>query len=126
MEIYEYERCMTDNGGWSALYFSTKNGNYKLVSFFACHGTDINFKTNIDLHYLHIAAYSGHLNLGRKLIEMYKFDVHATDESGCAATHHSERGGSYKLVTCFTSLGTNQCPSQNKQWLELPTYWSRL
>lgn len=86
----------------------------------------LTLKTNIDLHYLHIAAYSGHLNLGRKLIEMYKLDVHATYESRCAATHRSERGGSYKLVACFTSLGTNQYPSQNKQWLELPIYWSRL
>ena len=96
-----------DDGGWTALHFSTRNGSFELVNFFADKVTDIYVKTIAGENCLHIAARKGHLNLCKTLIDSFNFDVHLTDNEGWTALHHSAHNGSYELVRFFTGMGAD-------------------
>ena len=107
VEKHKFDVNLADNHGWTALHHSARNGSYDLVTFFTEPGTDIHLKTNNDQNCLHIAAFNGHLNLCKTLVEKHKFDVNLTDNDGWTALHHSARNGSYDLVTFFTDLVTD-------------------
>ena len=98
---------MADNLEWTALHASAQIGSYKLVTYFADIGTDIHLKTNDGRNCLHIAAFEGHLNLCKALIDRHRFDVHVTDNDGWTALHFSAQSGSYKLVAYFADIGTD-------------------
>ena len=98
---------LTDNDEWTALHHSARNGSYDLVRFFNDLGTDIHLKTKSGQNSLHIAAFNGHLNLCKALVEKHKLDRHMTDKYGWTALHHSAASGSYDLVSFFTGLGTD-------------------
>ena len=70
-------------------------------------GTDVQLKTNDGSNCLNIAAYQGHLNLCKMLIDKHKVDLHLTDNYGWTALHCSARSGNYDLVAYFTEMGTD-------------------
>ena len=76
---HNFNVYMTDNYGYASTHFASSMGSYKLVKFFLEKGTDILLKTECGLTCLHIAAYHGHLNLSKMLVNKHNFDVHLTD-----------------------------------------------
>ena len=95
---------VTDSNGWTAIHYSVVNGSYKLVTYFADMGADIYLKDNLGQNCLHIAAFSGHLNLCRTLLDKYNFDVHKKSNTGWTALHYSARNGSHRLFTFFANM----------------------
>ena len=65
---------MTDKDGYAALHHSTRNGNYKLVTFSVDMGTDNNFEENLSCNFLHFGAFYGHVNLCKIHADTYNFD----------------------------------------------------
>ena len=97
---------MADNGGWTALHFSARNGSYELIIFFTYLGSDINLKTNDGGNCLHTAVLYGHLNLCKKLIDKQNFDVNMADNDGWTPLHYSARNRSYELLSFFAEMET--------------------
>ena len=104
---HNFNVYMTDNYGYASTHFASSMGSYKLVKFFLEKGTDILLKTECGLTCLHIAAYHGHLNLSKMLVNKHNFDVHMTDNKGSTAIHFSAARGSYELIKFFIDKGTN-------------------
>ena len=104
---HDFDVCVADNDGWTALHYSTRSGTYSLITYFVDMGTDIYLKTNYGKNCLHIAALYGHLNLCKALENRYNFDIHAADNDGWTAVHFSVRNGSYQLVKYFTNMETD-------------------
>ena len=98
---------VADKHGWAAVHFSAQSGNCQLVAYFAEMGTDVHLKTNDGSNCLNIAAYQGHLNLCKMLIDKHKVDLHLTDNYGWTALHCSARSGNYDLVAYFAEMGTD-------------------
>ena len=98
---------ITDNEGYTTLHFSAISGSYELISYFVHMGADIYLKTKYGNNCLHIAAFSGYLNLCKTLIDNDKFDVLISDNEGYTALHHSLKTGSYELMKYFVDMGTD-------------------
>ena len=107
IDKHKFDANVPDNDGWRALHHSGAIGSYELVSFFASKGADAHLKTKTGKTCLHVAAYYGHLNLCKTLIDKHKFDVNAADNDGSTALHESARSGSYELVSFFANKGTD-------------------
>ena len=97
----QFDPHMTNNNGWSGLHCAAQNGSYELVKFFIDKGTDILLKTKFGTNCLMIAAFNGHLNLCKTLINKHNYDLYMTDNMGSAALHCSAINGSYELVKFF-------------------------
>ena len=98
---------VADKRGWTAVHFSAQSGNCQLVAYFAEMGTDVHLKTNDGSNCLNIAAYQGHLNLCKMLIDKHKVDLHMTDNDGWTALHYSAQSGNCELVAYFAEMGTD-------------------
>ena len=107
VEKQNFDVYASNKNGWTALHHATRSGSFELFKFFIDLGTDINIKTNFGINCLHVAAFYGHFDLCKTLVEKHKFDVHMTDNEGWTALHASVRSGSYELVTFFTDLGND-------------------
>ena len=103
----KFDVNIADNEGYTALHHSARSDSYDLVTYFVHIGTDIYLKTKHGINCLHIAAFSGYLNLCKTLIDNNKFDVHIADNEGYAALHYSARTGSYELMKYFFDMGTD-------------------
>ena len=101
---YKFDVHVGDKNGWTALHFSAANGSYQFVKFFADIKSDILVKTNDGENCLHIAASYGHLNLCKKLIDEYEFDVHLPDNNRWTPLHVAAKNGSYELIKYFTYM----------------------
>ena len=101
---HKFDVCMADNDGWAAHHFSSRNGSYELLTYIADIGANIYLETNDGKNCLHIAAWYGHLNLCKALIDKHKFDVYMVDSDGWAALHFSARNGNYNLHTYFANI----------------------
>ena len=97
---------LADNDRWRTLHISVKNGSYELLNNFNDIGTGIVLRTNDGSNCLHIAAFHGHLNLCKKLIENLNFDGKMTDNDGWSALHYSARNDSHDLVIYFAEMGS--------------------
>ena len=64
-------------------------------------------KTNNSSNCLHIAASNGHLNLCRKLLENFNFDISLTDRKGWNALHYATKGGDLELFCFFIQKGSD-------------------
>ena len=104
---HNFDVQLPDNNGYTALHYSSGNGSYSLVKFFADMVTDIDRKSKIGVNCLHIAAFNGHLNLCKTFINKYNFDVQVPDDGGRTALHLSAENGSYKLVKFFADMGSD-------------------
>ena len=104
---HDFDVNTSNNKGMAALHFSAISGWYELVTYFVGMGTDIHLKTNDAKNSLHIAAWHGHLNLCKKLLEKHNFDVNMTNNQGMAALHFSAVSGWYELVKYFVGMGTD-------------------
>ena len=62
---------------------------------------DIHMKTKSGVNCLHIAAFNGHLDLCKTLINKHNFDVHMTENEGFSVLHFSAQHGKYELVKFF-------------------------
>ena len=98
---------VADKRGWTAVHFSAQSGNCQLVAYFAEMGTDVHLKTNDGSNCLNIAAYQGHLNLCKMLIDKHKVDVNVADKRGWTAVHFSAQSGNCQLVAYFAEMGTD-------------------
>ena len=98
---------MKSNTGWTALYYSARNGSHRLFTCFADMITDIYVKDNLGQNYLHIAALFGRLNLCQKLLDKHGFDVNIMSHEGMRAFHYAAKIGSYELLMLFFDLTTD-------------------
>ena len=114
VEKKKFDVNMTDDYGQATVHASAKSGSYKLLSYFSDIGTDINRKTNDGQNCLHFAAFYGHLNLCKLLLEKHNFDVNLADHNGWTALHCSLHNGSYELVKYFAAIGTDINLKTNK------------
>ena len=64
-------------------------------------------KTNNSSNCLHIAASNGHLNLCRKLLEIFNFDISLTDRKGWNALHYATKGRDLELFCFFIQKGSD-------------------
>ena len=58
---HKFDLDMTDNYGWAALHYSSKNSSYKLFTYLADMGCDIHLKTNDGKN--HLSTKSGNYEL---------------------------------------------------------------
>ena len=119
VDEHNFDVHMTDNDGWSAYHHSARNGSVELIAYFANMKINIQSPTKLGWNCLHIAAYYRHLELCKKLLDKYNFDVGQPDNNGWTALHHSARIGSYELVNFFTDRGTDIDSKNNLQWNSL-------
>ena len=113
---HKFDVHLADNDGWTVIHHSISSGSYELVTYFADMGTDIYCKNNLGENCLHIAAKNSNLDLCKKLLGKYKFDVLTTDKKGQTALHHSARSGSYELFRYFIDLGADIECKNNLGW----------
>ena len=104
---HNFDVNIADNDGYTALHHSARSGSYELITYFVHMGADIYLKTKYGNNCLHIAAFSGYLNLCKTLIDNDKFDVLIADNEGYAALHHSVKTGSYELMKYFVDMDTD-------------------
>ena len=116
IDKHKFDVHMVDNKGWSAFHLSARYGSYKLFRYFADIGADIYLKSYDGTNCLHIAAFNGHLNLSKILINKYNFNVHITDNDGWSALHNSVRYGSYELFRYFANIGADIYIKNNGGW----------
>ena len=119
VDKHYFDVHMTDNNGWSAYHHSARNGSVELIAYFANMKINIQSQTKLGWNCLHIAAHYRHLELCKKLLDKYNFDVGQPDNNGWTALHHSARIGSYELVNFFTDRGTDIDSKNNLQWNSL-------
>ena len=98
---------MSDTDGWTALHYSAKCGSYELLSYFAAMGNAFDLKTDSGWNCLHIAAFYGHVNLCKYLIDQHEILVNLADNDGWRALHISAKNGNYELLTYFNAMGTD-------------------
>ena len=87
VEKYNFDVHIIDYSGKTVLHHCAGNGNYQLFQYFLKMGIDISLRTKHHENCLHIAAYSGHNELCKVLIEKYNFDIHAVDRYGRSPLH---------------------------------------
>ena len=85
----------------AGLFCSARTSTNHLPKFPSCKLADIHMRTKSGLNCLHIAAFNGHLNLCKILINKHYFDVNMTDNGGIAPLHASVRYGKYELIKFF-------------------------
>ena len=107
---------INDNGGWTALHYSARNGSYELLTYFSDSGNDVYLQTNDGSDCLHIAALWGHLKLCDTLIVIKEFDVNVVSNDGWALLHYTARNGSYELLKYFTDIGIDIDIKTNLVW----------
>ena len=105
IKVYQFDKDMSDNNGCTALHHSAGSGVYDLVQFFVNKRPDLYLKNKFGHNCLHIAAFYGHLNLCKKLIERSMCDKDMTDNDGCTALHHAAGSGMYGIVKFFVDKG---------------------
>ena len=113
---HNFDVHLADNDGRTVIHHSISSGSYELVTYFTDMGTDIYCKNNLGENCLHIAAKNSNLDLCKKLLGKYKFDVLTTDKKGQMALHHSARSGSYELFTYFIDMGAHIESKNNLGW----------
>ena len=107
IEKINFNVHMVDNKKWAALHYAAENGSYKLMKYFITKGTDVLLKTEGGLNCLHIAAFNGHLNLCKTLINEINFDVNIADDKGWTALHCSAQSGNDELFGFIADKGTD-------------------
>ena len=109
--------------GQSFLHSSARNGNYQLFQFFLSMGSNINQKTNTGKNCLLLAAEAGCIELCKTLIEVYDFEIYATDNSGESASHFSAENGNFDFFQYFINMGSdiNQKKNYGENCLILAT-----
>ena len=103
-EKHDFNVNLADNNGWTALHFSARSGNNKLLKYLTDKGTDIKLETADGKNCFHIAVREGHFHLSKILVNEYKFDVHVGDKNGWTALHFSAASGSYPFVKFFADI----------------------
>ena len=116
---HNFDVHLADNDGCTVIHHSVSSGSCELVTYFADMGTDIYCKNNLGENCLHIASKNSHLNLCKKLLDQYKFNVLTTDKKGQTALHHSAINGSYELFIYFVAMGTDIECKNNLGWNSL-------
>ena len=106
LEKHDFDIHMTDNGGWTPLHFSIKNGSFDLFKYLLDMGSNVYLTTRNGSNCLHIAAWNGHLNLCKTFVEEYNFDVLVTDDNGWAPLHCVGQSGNYELFLYFLQKGS--------------------
>ena len=84
--------------GMAALLYFEQNST---DDYFLYKLADIHIETQSGINCLHIAAFNGHLNLCKTLINEHNFAVHMTDKKGFSALHFSAQHGKYELFKFF-------------------------
>ena len=107
IEKHSFDVHLSDNNGCTALHHSAASGSYELVSYFADMESDIGYQNIVGMNCLHTAAFHGHLNLCKALIEKHKFSIHVTDNHGWTALLAASASGGYELVKYFADMGTD-------------------
>ena len=104
-EDYNFNICAEDKLGKTPLHYCIKYDN--LFRFFIKMGSDVYLKTKKDESLLHLAASNGHLQLCKKLLGSYKFNVNIIDSSGKSPLHNSIENGHFELFQFFIEMGSN-------------------
>ena len=107
IEEHSFDVHICDDFGWSALHYSVKNGNYEMIEFFIDMGSDIYLKVNDGTNCLHIAAFHGHFNLSKMLLDNYNFDVHLANNDEWTALHCSAKSDNFTLFLYLLDKGSD-------------------
>ena len=107
IERQNFNVYVTDNDGRTVLHHSAELGSYELVNFFVNKGADIQLKSKSGRNCLTIAAFHGHSDLCKKLIDRHEFDIGIADNYGFTALHNSAISGTYELVKFFIDMGSH-------------------
>ena len=101
IDKHNFDKDTADKNGWTALHYSAGYGSYELFRYFADMGVDIYLKSNRGKNCLHIAAFNGHSNLCKVLIDKHNFDVHMADNDDSLPFHFSAQSGNFELFFYF-------------------------
>ena len=71
VEVYNFDVLTRNVMDWSVLHYAAKSGNLDLFQYFIQLGADVYSKTNRSLTCLHIASHRGHINICRKIFDLY-------------------------------------------------------
>ena len=107
IEIYNFDIDVVDCYGKGPLHYSAEDGSYELFQYFAEVGCKIYKKTKNGENCLILAAQKGHVDLCKRLVRKYSFDINIVDRSGQSSLHSSARNGNYQLFQFFLSMGSN-------------------
>ena len=107
LKYYLLEIQIKCNKGWTVLHYSAQSGNLELFEFLLKNGSLIDEKTKNKCNCLHIAASNGHLNLCKRLVENYSFDIFMTDAKGWNALHYAAKSGNLELFHFFIKKGSD-------------------
>ena len=107
IEIYNFDIDIVDCYGKGPLHYSAEDGSYELFQYFAEVGCKIYKKTKNGENCLILAAQKGHVDLCKRLVRKYSFDINIVDRSGQSSLHSSARNGNYQLFQFFLSMGSN-------------------
>ena len=107
LKYYELEIEIKCNKGWTVLHYSAQSGNLELFEYLLKSGSLIHEKTKNKCNCLHIAASNGHLNLCKRLLENYSFDIFMTDVKGWNALHYAAKSGNLELFHFFIQKGSD-------------------
>ncbi|XP_031433094.1 histone-lysine N-methyltransferase EHMT1 isoform X5 [Clupea harengus] len=122
-----------DDGGWTAMIWSTEYRHVGLVKLLLSTGADINIRDKEENICLHWAAFSGCVEIAEILLEG-RCDLHAVNIHGDSPVHIAARENRLECVTLFLSRGSDvslknregetplECCSHNsKVWSTLQT-----
>ena len=107
LEKHNFKAFVTDEKKMTPLHHSASSGNLELFNFFADITNDIYCKAKNGGNCLHIAAFNGHLNLCKELLEKYEFAFDVTDNDGLTPLHYSARSGNYKIFKFFADMASD-------------------
>ena len=107
LKYYELEIEIKCDKGWTVLHYSAQSGNLDLFEYLLKSGSLLHEKTKNKCNCFHIAASNGHLNLCKRLLENYSFDIFMTDVKGWNALHYAAKSGNLELFRFFMQKGSD-------------------
>ena len=89
------------------LHIAITHGDIKILNVLLLHGADIHRKNKESKSYLHVAISRGHMDISKKLLEDYHFDIENADDKGWTAIHSAAESGNWGLFQYLTENGSD-------------------
>ena len=105
LDEYKFDVNMADKGGWRALHYSSRNGNYKFIRYFNKTITDIDLKGNSGFNCLRVTTLNEHSHLYKTLVDEQSSDINKTDNFGWTTLQFSLENVNYELIGYFVDMG---------------------
>ncbi|KAK3583377.1 hypothetical protein CHS0354_040339 [Potamilus streckersoni] len=96
-----------DKDRWTAIHYAAKGGCAPVMEALKQAGLDINSRTNVGAHVLHIAARNNNLMIVIYLIDINLPVMMQSDNDGRTAIHYAAEGGSVPVMETLIQAGLN-------------------